>query len=146
VGSEVAELARRIDVIERSYEYLLAYAAQGRQDDRGTEARERLTAMHEALRGFGEAAGHALGVVAGAAGEDAAELRAFVDAVTRDAEVARGAVALVLRRPAIASLLVDNLNAAVHVRALLTDAFLLEQSLRGADAPAQAQLSGSTPK
>ena len=147
MGSET-DLARRIDVIERSYEYLLAYAAQGRQDDRGTEARERLTAMYEALRGFGDQAGRALGVVAGAVGEEAADLGAFVDAVARDAEVARGAVSLVLRRAAIPSLLVDNLNASVHVRALLTDAFLLEQALRSVPAAehGQVQLSGSTPK
>jgi hypothetical protein len=35
-----------------------------------------------------------------------------------------------LRKGAIPSLLVDNLNACVHLRALLTDAFLVEQSLR----------------
>src|SRR5690606_6003892 len=31
----LAELARRIDVIESGYEFLLAYAAQGRESDRG---------------------------------------------------------------------------------------------------------------
>ena len=45
------------------------------------------------------------------------------------ARVAGGAVALVLSRPRIGSLLVDNLNASVHLRALLTDAFLLDQAL-----------------
>ena len=35
------DLARRIDDIESSYEFLLAYAAQGRQHDQGTDARAR---------------------------------------------------------------------------------------------------------
>lgn len=116
--------AEHIDTIERGYEYLLAYAAQGRQDDAGTEARAVLTAMHAALGLLGAGARTAL---AGAA----AEVAAFVDAVERDAQVARGAVALVLGRPRISSLLVDNLNASVHLRALLTDVFLLEQSQKG---------------
>jgi hypothetical protein len=39
------ELARRIEVIESGYEFLLAYAAQGRQDDAGSEVRRTLTEM-----------------------------------------------------------------------------------------------------
>jgi hypothetical protein len=116
-------LPAHIDTIERGYEYLLAYAAQGRQDDTGTEARTVLTAMHAAL---GE-----LGALARAApGAAATEAGTWFDALARDAAVARGALALVLARPRISSLLVDNLNASVHLRALLTDVFLLEQSLK----------------
>ncbi len=44
--TEAVLLAERIEVIERGYEFLLAYAAQGRQDDAGTEAREKLDHMH----------------------------------------------------------------------------------------------------
>jgi hypothetical protein len=53
---------------------------------------------------------------------------AFTAAVERDMAVARGAIGLVLSRTRIASLLVDNLNASVHLRALLTDLFLIEQA------------------
>lgn len=136
--SDGAGLARRIDVIESSYEFLLAYAAQGRQDDKGTEARSRLAAIHSALDGF---AADARTVLLQADGDF--DVRGFLSAVERDASAARGAIALVLRKAAISSLLVDNLNASVHLRALLTDAFLIEQSLRAAD---QAQLEGSTAK
>jgi hypothetical protein len=125
VTSDAGALARRIDVIESSYEFLLAYAAQGRQDDRGTEARPRLVAMHEALDGFAGEVRAAL-----AKPGDALDIDGFLDAIERDARTARGAVALVLRNSAITSLLVDNLNASVHLRALLTDAFLVEQTLR----------------
>ena len=117
------ELAQRIDTIERGYEYLLAYAAQGRQDDTGSEARAVLTGMHAALADLGLLARQA--VTAG--GPD---VGAWLDAVARDAAVARGALALVLGRPRISSLLVDNLNASVHLRALLTDVFLIEQALK----------------
>jgi hypothetical protein len=128
--SEAASLAQRIDTIERGYEYLLAYAAQGRQDDTGTELRETLARMHGALgdmRGSLRAAFEQLPAASGAAH--------FTEAVERDVQVARGAIGVVLSRERIASLLVDNLNASVHVRALLTDLFLIEQALKS---PARA--------
>lgn len=118
-----AETAARIETIERGYEYLLAYAAQGRQDDRGTELRATLTSMHAALNGLGDLLRplfSTLPAASGAAG--------FAQAVQRDIESARGAIGVVLSRARIASLLVDNLNASVHLRALLTDLFLLEQA------------------
>lgn len=126
MGSEA--LASRIDTIESSYEYLLAYAAQGRQHDQGTEARQRLTALHDALDGLADEARAIL--LPPAQGPHRGDVEVFLDAVARDAAVARGAVSLALRREGISSLLVDNLNASVHLRALLTDLFLIEQSLK----------------
>jgi hypothetical protein len=120
------QLAATIDTIERAYEYLLAYAAQGRRDDTGTEARATLATLHGALGDIGAQARAALADQDQAAGG----VDAYLDAVDNDARVARGAVALVLGQPRIGSLLVDNLNASVHLRALLTDAFLLDQALQ----------------
>lgn len=119
-------LSSRIDVIESGYEYLLAYAAQGRQTDSGSEARQRLTDMHAALDDLGALVAAAVT----AASKGASDVAGFVDAVREDARRARGAIALVLSRPAISSLLVDNLNASIHLRALLTDVFLVEQALK----------------
>lgn len=131
-------LAATIEAIERAYEYLLAYAAQGRRDDAGTEARAQLTSLYQALGHIGPQAVAALAPAASLAGAGAAQatgldadVAAYLDAVEQDARIARGAVALVLSRPQIGSLLVDNLNASVHLRALLTDAFLLDQALGG---------------
>lgn len=123
--TEALLLAQRIDVIERGYEYLLAYAAQGRQDDAGTELRETLARMHEALTGMQGSLRAAFDSAPPPSGT-----RDFTDAVERDVLVARGAVGLVLGRERISSLLVDNFNASVHVRALLTDLFLIEQALK----------------
>jgi hypothetical protein len=130
-----ARLAATIESIERAYEYLLAYAAQGRRDDAGTEARAMLEALHAALAQVGSRATAAFadaGVDSGAGAGARADIEAYLAAVERDARIARGAVGLVLSRPQIGSLLVDNLNASVHLRALLTDVFLLDQALGGA--------------
>jgi len=125
--SEHSELSRRVDVIERGYEYLLAYAAQGRQNDTGSEARQTLMGMRDALDGLGILVAEAINSASAAGATDAA---GFLDAVREDARKAHGAIGLVLSRPAISSLLVDNLNASIHLRALLTDVFLVEQALK----------------
>ena len=122
-----AELARRIDIIERGYEYLLAFAAQGRRSEAGSEVRATLLGMHEALAGLD-------GIVAAIANASVPtqhhDASAFVTAVRDDALKARGAMAFTLNCTTIGSQLVDNLNASIHVRALLTDLFLIDQALR----------------
>lgn len=125
--TEAVLLAERIEVIERGYEFLLAYAAQGRQDDAGTEAREILDRMHLALTDMQGSLWAAFSKLSPTTG-----VRDFTDAVEQDVLAARGAIGLVLSRARIGSLLVDNLNASVHLRALLTDLFLIEQALKAA--------------
>jgi hypothetical protein len=46
---------------------------------------------------------------------------------------ARAAFRLVLAQRALSSQLIDNLSASTHVRALLTDIFLIEETLKGND-------------
>jgi hypothetical protein len=128
-----AELEQRIEAVESGYEFLLAYAAQGRDTDKGAAAgrnvREYLERMAAALDGVG-------GVIAAcAAAVDpklATAAAAFFVAVDADARVALGAVRLVLARPDISSQLIDNLNASIHLRALLTDLFVIDEALRPA--------------
>jgi hypothetical protein len=59
--------------------------------------------------------------VAAAAGD------AFLDALERDAAAAGAAIRLILAKDAIGSQLVDNLNASIHLRALLTDLFIVDE-------------------
>jgi hypothetical protein len=116
-------LAQRVDTIERGYEYLLAFAAQGRKDDVGSEVRATLVAMQAALTGLSD--------VIAIAAEARSNVASFMATLADDERKARGAIDFVLGCPAISSLLVDNLNASIHVRALLTDLFLADQALKG---------------
>jgi hypothetical protein len=128
--SDRAELARRIESIEAGYEFLLAYAAQGRQDDTGSSVREALNDMHQALTGLGELITR---IVAESSSEQGRrDAAAFLQALALDADTARAAIGLVLGRGVLASALIDNLNASIHVRALLTDLFLVDQALKAA--------------
>lgn len=127
-----ADLDQRIDAIESGYEFLLAYAAQGRDTDKGAAAgrnvREYLEKMQKALESLGA-------VVVACAQRVEPELAvtcaAFFAAVDGDARVAQAAIRLVLARPDVSSQLVDNLNASIHLRALLTDLFVVDEALRG---------------
>ena len=115
-------LGERIEAIESGYEYLLAYAAQGRATDEGSSTRDRLAAMLVALKGLADVVRPEFAAAQAVSG--------FLDALERDAGVAAGAIALVLARHPIPSALIDNLNASIHLRALLTDLFLIDQALK----------------
>ena len=120
-------LEERIDAIESAYEFMLAYAAQGRRSDRGggaaSELRDYLKKMESGLSNLGSAIAEALRPVEGCA--------PFIEAVRQDAERALAIVRLVLAKPAISSQLIDNVNASIHLRALLTDLFIIDESLKG---------------
>lgn len=120
----------RCDAIEECYEFMLAYAAQGVSGEAGQanagQVRALLTAAEGAVDGLA-AAFRAAVAEAGLAPIDAYD--AFVDVLDRDARDSRAAMRLVLAQPAISSQLVDNLNASIHLRALLTDVFLIDEIL-----------------
>lgn len=131
-----AELDRRIEAVETGYEFLLAYAAQGRQTDKGGAAsggvREHLARMAQALDGLGAAA---RACAAAVDPELPARADDFFAALDADARVARAGIELVLARPDVSSQLVDNLNASIHLRALLTDLFVVDEALKIKPAP-----------
>jgi hypothetical protein len=125
-GTEGASLAVAIDVVEETYEYMLAYAAQGRgRDEDDDSIRDYLKRAEAALGVIAAATPQAAG---GAAGDKADE--AFLDIVRTDAARARTAMRFVLARRTIGSQMIDNLNASIHLRALLTDLFLLDEALK----------------
>ena len=119
------EVRQRIDSIESSYEFFLAYAAQGRTTDEGAksgaELREFLTKLEDSLEGLADTVAEA---VSDQAPRDAWDEMTSV--VRRDAAAALSAVQLVAARSGISSQLIDNLNANMHLRAVLTDLFLVD--------------------
>jgi|TARA_Y100000294_G_scaffold176472_1_gene198940 hypothetical protein len=112
----VQQVHAHIDTVEAGYEFLLAYAAQGREDDDGStgSARETLSAMDSALASLREIL-H----------ESAA---AFHQVTANDIGAARAAIELVLAAPRLSSELVDNLNASIHLRTVLTDLFIVGEA------------------
>ena len=121
-----ADICRRCHTVEECYEFMLAYAAQGvtsGDDSRsGGRIREVLQQAVEALSGLADAC---IAAVKAEALEPADKYLAFFAVIERDARDALAAIELVLAQPAVSSQMVDNLNASTHLRAVLTDLFLL---------------------
>jgi hypothetical protein len=124
----LADLSERCDTIEECYEFMLAYAAQGLPSDEGSrsggQVREYLGRAVKAISGLADSCTTA---VKQERLDPAEKYRAFFAVLERDASDSLAAIELVLAQPAIGSPLIDNLNASIHLRALLTDLFLLTE-------------------
>src|SRR5262245_21344567 len=116
-----AEIGRRCRKVEECYAFMLAYAAQGVSSEGGSrpgnQIREVLKLAVEALSGLADDCVTALRVDS-LDGMD--KYVAFLDVLDRDAHDAIRTIELVLVQPTISSQLVDNLNASLHLRAVLT--------------------------
>jgi hypothetical protein len=127
----VAELSSRINIVEEAYEFMLAYASQGlssdQDNDPGRQVREYLKKCDAALSGLP-------GIITRYVGDQqlqpTAPYDAFIAVIEHDARNSQAAIQLVLAQPGISSQLVDNLNASIHLRALLTDLFLVDEVLK----------------
>ena len=123
-----AELNDRCNSIEECYEFMLAYAAQGLSSDQSnSRVREFLNKCDTALT---DLAAFLNDFVAQLKTPSTAPYASFMNVIDRDARDAQAAVQLVLAQPSISSQLVDNLNASIHLRALLTDLFLIDEVLK----------------
>ena len=127
------ELSKRADAIEGGYEMMLAYAAQGLASDQGAansgQLRDHLKRFEQALTGLAQTyrdCATALGV------GPADALDGFLKTLERDAATTQSALRLVLGQPGISSQMIDNINASIHVRALLTDVFIVDEILKSA--------------
>lgn len=120
----------RCNLIEECYEFMLGYAGKGVPGDEGGgggQLRHLLGRAAEALAGLAEAYAaevKELGL------EPRARFQAFLEMLGRDAENSRVAIEMVSALPSISSQVIDNLNALIHLRALLTDLFLIDEILR----------------
>jgi hypothetical protein len=139
----LADIAERCNTIEESYEFMLAYAAQGLPSDSGSQSggqiREYLNRAANAMRGLAESCERAL---QHERLEPAQQYGAFFQVLTRDANDSLAAIDLVLAQRAISSQLIDNLNASIHLRALLTDLFLLTEMAKPQPISAKPAASG----
>jgi hypothetical protein len=128
----------RCDAIEACYEFLLAYAGQGlsgKENSKSSgEVREYLSRAIEALSGL---AGAYAAAVKDRSLQPSECYKAFLSVLDRDAQDSIASIQMVLAQPTISSQLIDNLNASIHVRALLTDLFLIDEILKPQESAAK---------
>ncbi len=119
------EIQKQCETIEECYEFTLSFAARGLASDEGSELRAHLTRAVAAMRGLERSCAETVAQQLAPAGK----YEAFFAVLKRDAESALAAMELVLAQPMIGSQLIDNLNASIHLRALLADLFLVTEIL-----------------
>jgi hypothetical protein len=125
------DVSARCSAIEECYEFMLAYAGQGlsgkENSQSSSQVRDFLNRAVEALSGLAEA-------YTKAAKEEnfqpAERYLAFLPVLEKDALDSLASIHLVLAQATISSQLIDNLNASIHLRALLTDLFLIDEILK----------------
>jgi hypothetical protein len=127
--TDVKNLDQEIEVVESGYEFLLAYAAQGRPPHIESEypaphARPTLEGMLTAMSNVADAftSGH----------------NEYEQVIAEDIRKASAAIRFVLSQSRMSSELIDNLNASIHLRAVLTDFFLYSEVFRPSSEPEKA--------
>jgi hypothetical protein len=126
-----AEIQEHCNTVEECYEFMLAYAAQGRPSDEGSKSGAQIREfLQRAATAIAELAEGCSKVVKEQRLEPAEKYQSFIAVLDRDARDSLAAIDLVLAQPSISSQSVDNLNASFHLRALLTDLFLVSDILR----------------
>ncbi len=113
------EIRRRIEEIEEAYEFMLAYAAQGRAEEGadGTQIRNFLTRFGKAV----DAIPDMLETTAAAAG--------FLARFREDSKTMASVIEIMLARGNISSEVVDNANGLIAVRSYLTSLFFLDKAV-----------------
>lgn len=123
-----------IEAIESGYEFLLAFAAQGRPAQKetgpGPHARPTIAEIAVAMKNIATAFADS--------SDD------FEQVIASDCKNAGAALGFILKQGKIGSEIVDNLNASIHLRAVLTDLFLYSEALKPLDSESEsAAPSGS---
>src|SRR6266849_1504358 len=125
------DVSARCSAIEECYEFMLAYAGQGlsgkENSQSSSQVREFLNRAVEALSGLAEAYSKAVRQENFQPDERYLE---FLAVLENDARDSLATIHLVLAQATISSQLIDNLNASIHLRALLTDLFLIDEILK----------------
>jgi hypothetical protein len=137
------DIRARCTAIEECYEFMLAYAGQGLSGDEGSQSsgqvRDSLERAGKAISGLAEAYSK---VVKEESLQPAERYHAFLAVLESDARDSLATVRLVLAQATLSSQLIDNLNASIHLRALLTDLFLIDEILKPERIPVKPMATG----
>jgi hypothetical protein len=129
----LADLKTLIEIVEETYELMLAYAAQGLDGDEGNKSGGQLRAfLTKADDALAKLAPEFRNLVESQGLSPAEKYHAFIEVIEQDAKSASAGLQLVLAQSSISSQLIDNMNASIHLRALLTDLFLIDEIVKRA--------------
>lgn len=118
----VVKIRDAIEQVEESYEFMLAYAAQGRKQEPEAEGASQ-------IRSYLERFASALTIINDSIPGlfESAEGEAFRNRFQEDVATMQAIVNLLLSNDSISSDMVDNTNGLICVRSCLTDLFFVDQ-------------------
>ena len=119
------KIRENIELIEEAYEYMLAYAAQGRADEgAGPDGAHIRTFLVQ----FNEGTNNILAAINGihAISSDSA---AFIEALKSDAATVKSVMSIMLGKDNVSSEMIDNANGLISVRSYLTALFFIDKAV-----------------
>ena len=123
--SEPGGIRQQIEIVEESYEYMLAYAAQGRADEgAGPDGAQIRTFLNQYSSAIESIAGSLDGLA-----DNNPQAAAYFDGLKRESAVMDSVVKILLARDNISSEVVDNANGLIAVRAYLTSLFFMDKAI-----------------
>lgn len=123
--SSAGEIRQQIELVEEAYEYMLAYAAQGRADEgAGPDGAQIRTFLIQ----FSNANAVLADVTQSLAGLNV-EAAAFIEGFERESAVVASVVKIMLAGDNVSSEVVDNANGLIAMRAYLTSLFFIDKAI-----------------
>ena len=111
-----------IERIEEAYDFMLAYAAQGRSDEGGGPDGAHIRTFLVQFDAAAAAIVDELDAIPG-------EAEAFLEGLKADSAIVTSVIRAMLAREQISSEVVDNANGLISVRSYLTALFFLDKAL-----------------
>ena len=123
--SDAKEFRTQIEAVEEAYEFMLAYAAQGRSDEgAGPDGAQ----IREFLRQFDKAVSTITGMIDSLPGV-AGDAAGFAESLKKDSEIMSSVLKIMLASDNVSSEMVDNANGLISVRSYLTSLFFLDKAI-----------------
>ncbi len=123
--TDSAEIRKNIELVEEAYEFMLAYAAQGRADEGagpdGAHIRTFLTQFSAATDNIINELDELT------ASYETTET--FIKAVKTDADTVKSVIAIMLQKDNVSSEMIDNANGLITVRSYLTALFFIDKAV-----------------
>lgn len=119
------EIRKNIELVEEAYEFMLAYAAQGRADEGAGPDGAHIRTF---LKQFSDATDRIIEDL-DKLSEPNGAMETFIKSAESDAKTVKSVMAIMLQKENISSEMVDNANGLITVRSYLTALFFIDKAV-----------------
>ena len=123
--TNITEIRKNIELVEEAYEFMLAYAAQGRADEGAGPDGAHIRTF---LKQFSDATDRIIEDL-DKLSEPNGEMKTFIKSAESDAKTVKSVMAIMLQKENISSEMVDNANGLITVRSYLTALFFIDKAV-----------------